>query len=729
MVDATGVHMDSPEKNSTVKPAAETEAQPVRNLLTGSGAGQVVQAGSIDQVHFHVPGPRDHDDRGYRPGTPAQLPMRPRRFVGREDELATLNRWRAEHTDAPLVAVLRGQGGVGKSSLALHWLHDLSGEFPDGALYVELGGDSSGPMSPGRALGWFLDSLNVPSERIPTDPTLRAALFRSVTADRRLVVCLDNAVSAAQVRALLPAGSANVVVVTSRSRMTGLAMDGAVFLDVEPLDETGALTVLRGLIGANRVSGEIDASRQLVRLCGGLPLALSMVGARLATRPRRQLVDEARSLVDDRRRLALGVTDDQSVGAVFDASYTGLDRPARQLYRTCSAHPGREFGVAAVAAAIEWDEATTYDVLGRLVEVSLLMEVDDERYAFHDLVRAHARQCATTEDGETATTSTARRMASWYLARTVAADLVIHPLRPHVGPLYEQGPGAVFSSEHAAMSWLETERANLRAVVDQAPGQRWDDVAWQMCEALWGLFLRTRRYSDWIAMQTTGIASAKRCGHQLAEAHLRSQLGFAYAKLGRFDDAVTEDTRALAIAEAIGDKQARATALSQLGRAARGKGDLTAALSYYQRSLLAHEEIGESRGVALNRRRIGQIMTKMGDFDTAVVELRTAADAMAALGDRIQHARSLQFLGAAHQRAGRHDLAVAVLREAWTVVSELESPYYQAEVLSQLGDVAEQGGDQTTAVDAYRRAGALYEAVEDPQADAMRSRAAALAET
>jgi tetratricopeptide (TPR) repeat protein len=725
--------MDRPETNpdTEAKPAARS----VRNTLTGRVPGQVVQAGSIGHVHLHVPGPRRHDglDEGhdYRLGVPAQLPMKPRRFVGREVELATLGRWRAEHADGPLVVVLNGPGGVGKSSLAVSWLHELSGEVRDGTLFAELGGDSSGPVSPGRALAWFLESLGVPGERIPADPAHRAALFRSVTVDRRLAMCLDNAVSAAQVRALLPAGPDNLVVVTSRSRLAGLAMDGAVFLDVEPLDEAGALTVLKGLIGAARVTEEIDASRRLVRLCGGLPLAVSIVGARLATRPRRQLVDEARSLVDDGERLALSVTGDQSVGAVFNVSYIGLDERARRMYRACSGHPGREFGVAAVAAAVEWDHATTLDALTELVDVSLLQEVDDERYAFHDLVRAYARQCTHAEEGEAEATRTTRRMVSWYLVRTVAADLVIHPLRPHVGPLYDETgrPGEVFASEYAAMSWLERERANLQAVVDHAWAHSWDEVAWQMCEALWGLFLRTRRYSDWIAMQTIGIASAQRCGNTRAEARLRSQLGFAYAKVARFDDAIAENTRALELAEATGDRQARATALSQLGRAARGKGDLAAALAYHRLARQANEEMGRARGVALNRRRIGDILTRMGDLDAAVGELRAAADAMAALGDRTQHARSLQFLGAAHQQAGHHDLAVAVLREAWSVVSELDSPYYQAEVLAQLGEVAERHGDRAAATDAYQRAGELYEAVEDPRADVMRARLAALTQT
>jgi tetratricopeptide (TPR) repeat protein len=703
----------------------ERDTGATRNVVSGQLSGQTVQAGSIDQVHFHAAEPQVQS-RQFE--VPEQLPMRPRRFVARDDELATLRHWRSEHAGGPLVVVLTGTGGVGKSALALRWLHEISADLRDGTLFVELGGDAAGPTSPGQALQWFLESLGVPGKRIPAEPAQRAALFRSVTADRQLAMCLDNAVSAAQVRALLPAGPETVVVATSRSRLSGLALDGAYFLEVAPLDDTDALTVLEELVGQERIAADVEAARRIVALCAGLPLAVSIVGARLAARPRRRLDDEARSLADDRHRLELNVTGDQSVGAVFTSSYLELDDRARQVYRACALHMGREFTAAPIAAALEWDTPTTGGVLAALMDVNLLIEVDDERYTFHDLVRAHAKHCAEAEEGATGTKFRARRIADWYLAHTVAADKVIHPLRPRLGPLYEEdNPRAsVFASEQAAMSWLERERSNLRSVVEQAWTQQWDDLAWQMCEALWGQFLHTRRYGDWIDTQTIGIASAERCGNQRAEARLRSQLGFAYAKVERFTEAVTENTKALEIADAVGDKQARATALSQLGRVARGTGDLAGALDYFRRARAAHEELGRPAGIALNQRRIGDVLTRMGELDAAVVELRSAADTMAALGTKTQHARSLQFLGVAHRLAGRLELAVAVLREAWSAISDLDSPYYQAEVLAQLGEVAEQGGDQNAAIDAYRQAGDLYAVVEDPRADLMRSRAASL---
>lgn len=716
-----GALMNGTSKGEGVTP----DRDPTRNVLAGTVRGQVVQAGAIDQVHLHLPHDRLQD---HHSDVPEQLPMSPRRFVGRDLELGTLQRWRAEHTDGPMVVVLSGPGGVGKTVLALRWLHEISEEFRDGKLFIELGGDSSEPVPPGQAVAWFLESLGVPSKRIPADPGQRAALFRSVTADRQLAVFLDNATSAAQVRALLPAGPGNVVIVTSRSRLSGLALDGGLFLEVAPMDEAESLTVLQGLVGVARVNQEPDAARRLVELCGGLPLAVSIVGARLSARPRRRLADEAATLVDDSKVLALSVAGDKSVGAVFTAAYAGLDERARELYRISAAHPGREFAAAVLAATLGWDETTTSDVLAELVDLNLLLEVDDARYSFHDLLRAHARQCSESRKAQAVAADATRRMLSWYLSHAVAADLVIHPLRPHVGPLYDtdQSREVEFPSEQDAMSWLERERANLRTVVDHAWKHESYELAWQMCEALWGLFLRARRYSDWIPMQRTGIASAERCGNRRAEARLRSQLGFAYAKLARYDEAVAENMRALDLADAVGDKQARATALSQLGRAAAGTQRLPDALRYFQQARDLHEELGRPRGIALNRRRIGDILTRMGNPDAAVVELRAAADTMSSLGDRTQHARTLQVLGAAHQQAGRHDLAEAAVREAWSVVSELGSPYYRAEVLAQVGEMAEQRGDHATASEAYRNAEKLYGIVEDPKADLMRFRAESL---
>lgn len=694
-----------------------------RNIIAGPVSGQVVQAGSIDHVHFH--------ESRRQQVVPSQLPMMPARFIERDAELATLRRMRADHEDRAQLVVLTGPGGMGKTTLALQWLREMGGEFPDGQLYLELHTASRPePVTPFEALGWFLEALDVPAKRIPADLAQRAALFRSVTATRRLTMCLDNAVSAAQVRALLPGGDQNMVVVTSRSRLTGLAIDGARFLDVPPLEPADALTLIGKILGADRVATEPDAARAVVDLCGGVPLAVALVVAPLASRTRQSLGRKVDELRTERNRLsAMGVAGDTSVEAVLDPAYLSVGEDARRVYRVCGDHPGRVFGADVAAVMVGWDVPRMIRAATVLVEANLLIEVADDRFAYHDLLLVHARARAELEDGAKARTERVRRAADWYLAMTVAADMVLHPLRPRVGRLYRQEhpAGTVFADEQAALRWLTKEYPNLVSVVDSASRREWDEITWQMCEALWGLFLHARRYGDWIAMHAAGITSARRCGDRRAEARLRSQLGFAHAKLRRFDAAVAENTRALRIAEDVGDDQARATALSQLGRAARGRGDLRGALGFYRQARDVQQQLGETRGVALCRRRIGEVLTQLGDGSAAVTELRAAVDLMAQLGDRTQHARSLQFLGVAHRNAGDPDLAVAALRRALTAMRELGSPYYQAEILAQLGETAEQGGDLDTAASAYREASDLFAATEDPQADVLRSRVAALA--
>ncbi|MPZ79838.1 MAG: tetratricopeptide repeat protein [Actinophytocola sp.] len=688
-----------------------------RNEVAGAVSGQVVQAGSVGSVHFH-------GSRAER-GMPAQLPLAPRSFAGREAELTRLRRLREALPEGSLLVVLTGPAGVGKTSLALRWLHELRAEFPDGQLFADLGAAQPVPVAPTEVLDWFLVSAGVAAERVPVGQPRREAMYRSVTSTRRLVVLLDNVVSAAQVRALVPAGVPSVVVATSRYRLSGLALDGARWVDVAPLDEAGSLSVLHEMLGAGRVTAEAEAARTIAELCGGMPLALSVVGARLAARPRRSLDRELADLRVDQRRLpALTLTGDVSVGAVLDAACDGLAGDAAHLYRLCAFHLGREFGTEVAAAAAGWPADRTESTLDELVEANLVAEVGDGRFAYHDLLRLHARRRAELDDPEQHAV-VVHRMTEWYLGRAVCADVVVHPARPRLGPRYRDARPE-FADARAALSWLETERVNLRVVVDTAAGYGWPELAWQMCEALWGFFLNTRHYGDWIKMHRTGIAAARQCGDARAEARMRSQLGFAYAKLRRFDDAVAENTAALRLAEEAGDDQACAIAQSQLGRAARGLGDLPAALAYFEAARDAQVLLGEWRGVALCRRRIGDLRSRLGDHDGAVGELMAAAAEMARLGDRTQHARTLMFLGAARLRADRADLADAPLLEALGLMQALGSPYYQAEILAQLGEVAERRADRDVAAGRYREAAELYAAVEDPRADVMRSRLSAL---
>ncbi|MFC7617262.1 NB-ARC domain-containing protein [Actinokineospora soli] len=603
--------------------------------------------------------------------------------------------------------VLTGIGGAGKSALAVRWLTGLRAEEFDGSLYAVLGG----PATPADVLEWFLISLGVPPEQVPLDEDRRASLYRSVTAGTRLRVLLDDAVSARQVRPLLPAGD-GVVVVTSRALLSGLALDGAQWVHVGPLGAADSVRLLESVVGRDRVTAEPGAAEALGRLCGGLPLALSVVGARLATRARRPLEWEVDNLGSEQERLAaLALSDDLSVGAALDLSVRGLTEPLREAYLLCAWHPGRVFGAPVLAAGAGVAEAAMAARLEELREAGLVMEVADERYTLHDLVRLHGRGWGDP--------AVVRDMVEWYLARSIAADLAVHPLRPRIGPGFT-GARALGSAQEA-LAWAESERANVRAAVDAAAERGWDDLVWQFCEALWGRFLHTRRYAEWIDLQRVGIRSAQRCGDVRAEGRLRNQLAYAYSQLGEVDSAAEESGRAMELARSCADGLGEASAWEQLGLAVRGA-DPGRALHCFRHSRDLNARLGRTRAVALCRRRIGEVLADQGDLGGAAEELTAAAAAMAELRDPTQHARSVALLARVELRKGDGDRARRVLADAVAAMRELGSPYYTAEILAALGDAAHHDGDGVAAVSAWTEAAELYESLDDAKASTVRAR-------
>ncbi|MGW3994117.1 hypothetical protein ACWEF6_11580 [Amycolatopsis sp. NPDC004772] len=452
----------------------------VHNHIVGGAAGVVLQAGTITGDVW-VAGPRSPHP------VPRQLPPAPSHFTSRADELVALDEVAApESGGLPPLAVLIGPGGVGKTALAVTWGSRHAERYPDGQLYADLRGFSAGTaVLPDEALGAFLRALGVQPERVPPDLAEQAALFRTMTAGRRLLVLLDNARSAAQVRPLIPASAGCAVVVTSRLRLDGLVSEGARFVDVTPLSHPHAVELVVSAVGRARVAGELDDVAELASLCGRLPIALRVAAARLASRPRWQVARVVAELGDERSRLRrLSAEGDAPVAALFDWSYRALPDTAAKLYRLLGEFPGPSFGPGAAAAATELPDAA--DGLQLLVDASLLEEVDDLRYRFHDLVRLHARAQRDDDRPEVVP-----RVATWYLHEVTRANLVVIPLRWRISPVCEQyrNTPPAFGSGRAALEWLDEQLPNVLAVLEEADAQRHDEVVWQLCEALWELFL------------------------------------------------------------------------------------------------------------------------------------------------------------------------------------------------------------------------------------------------
>ncbi len=688
--------------------------------------GPAVQAQHIHgNVQFHTSPP-------VRLPVPSQLPPSSPNFAGREPELAALSRIAAER-DPPrpvTLAVIMGVGGAGKTSLASHWLHQVRDRYGGGALFADLGGHLlDAPVRPGEVLGRFLRALGIPPEGVPFQLEEQAALWRSLTEGRRLVLLLDNAASAAQVRVLLPSGGPSLVLVTTRWRIGGLSADGARFVELGPLDEAAAIGLLEAIVGAERTQAEPDATRSVVRLCGRLPLAVCVSGARLAPHPRRQIGQVADELAGERHRLAaLSLTEDLSVRAAFDVSFRSLPADAARAYRLLALVPGPDFGPDLAAAATAAEPGQVTAMLDSLAGASLLEETGGRRFRFHDLVKLHARDQADSEPAAEREAAIARSV-DWYLHAAVAADLVVIPGRWRLNPRYErarQSPPA-FSGPNEALEWLESELPGLLAALQAAHDQGLHEQSWQLCEALWGLFTNRRFYPLWIEAHAIGIASAQECGDRRAEARMHVQLGLAYLGEARHEAARQQFIRALGLDRREGHRIGEAAALEQIGLTDLAQGRHDEAIGAFTAARAVFRQIGRHRAIAMMTCHIGEAHRDAGQYPDAIGHLREARRLSAAIPDPYNEARALTSLGEAHLCAGHPRNAVQPLSEAYAIMTSLETPRYeQARICVALADAAGLLGDPAEARGQLELALAVYNELGAPEADEVRLRLDAL---
>lgn len=711
--------------NGPARSPRDRDVSSQSNELGGSVSGSVFQARDVHgAVHIHS-GPEA--PAGSTVPRPRELVPAPLWFTDRTDALARLDEvideWEVD--GPPVVTVVSGTGGVGKTALLLHWLHHKHERFPDGQLYVDLRGFSSqDPVAPAVVLPRFLRSLGVTPERVPVDLDEQSVLFRSMTAGRRLAILADNAASAAQVRALLPGPGRNLVAVTSRRAVRGLVGEGAWFIELGPLGQDGAVELLSKLIGAERVDREPEAVRTLAGLCGRLPIALCASAARLAERKRWRLDRAVGELADERRRFAaLSMDEEITVRAVFDLSYAALADDAATLYRRLGLHPGPDFSLAAASAISDLDEDRCEQLLIDLVNSSLLEEVGEDRYRQHDLVRLHAVEKAREMDGEARLGTVAARIVDWYLVSAAAADLVVIPGRWRVGAVFDEAAAAErFPTKAAALEWLTNELVNLQSAQQTAREYGLHERAWQMCEALWGLLLYRKCYPEWISTHELGVASARACGHRRGEAHLLEQLGLAYLETRRLDEAEELFAEALQLERATDHRLGEASAHDQLGMAVLARGDIDAAIDHFLLARDMHAELGRSRGVALMTRRIGEAHCEAGRYEQAVRDLAEAADRFGEINDAFNQALSRAARAKAHIRAGQPEQAIEHLDRALEAMIAEDATYEQAHIHTLYADALERLGRTEEIRDHLVRALALFTTLQAPQVEQVRRR-------
>jgi tetratricopeptide (TPR) repeat protein len=646
---------------------------------------------------------------------PRQLPAAVSGFAGRTVQLRALTELLDQATGAGstvVISAVAGTAGIGKTALAVHWAHQVADRFPDGQLYVNLRGfDPAGPpVPPAEAVRGFLDAFEVPPERIPLSLDAQAALYRSLLADRTMLVVLDNARDADQIRPLLPGSPGCVVLVTSRNRLTSLiAAEGAHPLPLDLLTTTEARQLLTHRLGADRIAAESPAVEEIITLCARLPLALTIVAARataLAESSLAALAGELRAVSSEAGLEAFdGGDPTTNVRAVFSWSYQQLTAPAARLFRLLGLHPGPDVTAPAAAGLARVPVVRARSALAELARAHMIAEHTPGRFAFHDLLRAYATEQSHALDSESERQAAVHRMLDHYLHTAHTAALLMYPGTPVIAVAPPQtGVTPEKPADYAAASaWFDAEYAVLLAVIDQA-ATRYPKHAWQLAWTLRAYFRRHGHWHDWIATHDTALTAAQQHADRYGEAHTLAGLGHACGLIGRYDEAHTHLRQALPLFEDVGDQAGQADTHHKLGSLAEYQDRYEEAIGHTQQALLLFQTAGHRRGQAGALNNLGWYHALLGDPEQTLTYCRQALDLQREIGDWQGEAAALDSIGYAHHLLGHHQEAVGYFERALALQRELGDRHHQATNLDHLGDALQAAGNLTAARTAWRRA-------------------------
>ena len=647
-----------------------------------------------------------------------QLPADARYFVGRESELDQLmGLLYASKAETVVITAIDGSAGIGKTSLALHWAHSVKDRFPDGQLHVNLRGfDQREPMDAGQALHDLLWSMGVAPKTIPADLDAKAAMYRSLLSDRRMLIMLDNARSSEHVRPLLPGNSSCVAVVTSRNRLDSLVVrEGAYRISLDILDTGDAMTLL-----AERVPGlDVDsgAADELIDLCAGLPIALSVVAARAAEQSDPSLAGLVRELREERTRLdvlELGEVD-LSVRRVFSWSYSALSADAARLFRLLGLHPGPDIDIHACDALLG---KPSRPWLAELTRAHLLTEHVPRRYRFHDLLRTYATELA---EHETETVDAARRVLDHYVAGALHADSLILPCRDGI----VRTPSATSSvtTYQEAMDWFTAEDATLLAAISFAADHGLAGHVWQLAWACTSFLRRTGRFDDCVAVHSTAVAAtrgtADRSGFTTALCYLASAL----ARLDRFDEALGHLREASESIDPVRDKDLAAAVHAIHTRVLEKQGRYAEALAHVELAWTTSRDNYDNPlrlADAFNIR--GRLLHFLGRHDKALACCECALAYFRELGNQDGAAHVLVTLGSIHRELGHHEEAISCLRQSLEIDRSLDDLYWQGIVLKNIGETHLAAGDTRRAREAFQEAASILDALHHPDAETLRNR-------
>ena len=662
------------------------------------------------------------------PVVPRQPPAEPY-LAGRAAELSWLTALLG--TGPGTRVVISGTAGIGKTALALRWAHQAADRFPDGTLYVDLNGFGHQERTQASgALHDFLVSLGVDLAAIPATVTAKAALYRSLLAQRHMLVVLDNAGDTDHVLPLLPGAFPGMVIITSRSRLGGLAARVHIeHLTLDVLGDDAGLQILAYRVGQKRVDAEPRAADALIKLCAGLPLALGIMAARAAARPRLGLQRLAQELSEERTRFAALTIDDAGLDlrSVFSWSCQQLaDRPAK-LFRLLGLHPGKDIDVYAAAALTGDSLGDTRHSIDSLLGVHLLEEGFPGRFAMHDLLSAYVRELAEAgADQDDPLT----RLFDYYLDTADRADRFIAPHRYRVPLDISKAPAAVpaINDYQQALEWLSAEQGNLLGIC-RITREGFESRSWQLAYTLRGLFFLAKRWDAWIETHELALAACVRCGDRQAEAITRNNLGRALLESGRQEEAAAHYESARRLFDEQGDHHGLSNALANQATIMRRQGRLNEALHNNLQALSYYRRAGARRNTAITLRSMSLVELELGLLSDARKHAEEALLVFLALGKDVEAAKGFNTLGLILQRHGAITPAEDAYRQAIGISRQCGSIYEEARALHRLGAISAAQGASDEARREWSQSLELYRTLNSVKAERVAADLSALADS
>ncbi|MET7398882.1 BTAD domain-containing putative transcriptional regulator [Dactylosporangium sp. NPDC005572] len=671
------------------------------------------------------------------PGTaqmpvPHQLPARPPLFAGRTHELAQLTQTLDAGAHRPgtvVISAIGGAGGIGKTWLALRWAHDHLNQFPDGQLYVNLRGfdPSDQPVPPTVAVRNFLQALGAQPAAIPTELDAQAGLYRSIVANKRMLILLDNARDAEQVRPLLPGSADCAVVITSRNSLTSLiAAEGAYPLNLDLLTAAEARQLLAHRLGDDRVAAEPDAIDDIIARCARLPLALAIAAARATTQPNfslTTLADQLRTAHDGDALDAFDGGDASTdIRAVFSWSYRALSAGAARLFRLLGLHPGPDISGPAAASLAGIPLRQTNLLLAELTRTNLLTERSPGRYTFHDLLHAYATDLVNTDGHDIGQQAALHRMLDYYLHTAHAAAKLLDPHRDPISlaPPQPQICAETLADYGHALAWHTTEHPVLLGLVEVTDRSGLDQHTWQLAWALDTFFDRRQNWQGWSTTQTVALRAAQRLSHRDWQAHSHRALARATIQIGRYDAAHNHLQQALDLYAELNDEVGQAHTHLLFSWLNDALGRHREALHHDQLCLTLYQAARHQSGQANALNNIGWHHSQLSEYQEALTHSLQALALQQEIGNRVGESTAWDSVGYVHQQLGDYQQAADCYRHSIKLAHELGHRLSAAEALTHLGDAHHATSNPDGARQAWQEALNILKELDHPNAEDVR---------